>query len=210
MKNNLTKEKVIESATSLFFQKGFAGTSVRDIADQADVNVSLISYYFKGKQGLLEYTVTQFYEMYLKELEETIEQTQDFTALEKLKAMIHTIIQYKQNDHQLTCFIHRELSLDSVFVREVTVTYLAKENHYMSQAFFSVLKENNIKRGDHHLLYMQLKGMLMTPYVMQSEWRHQLNNYPNDLFVSRYVKIIENWLDFIILQADPVPSHSSY
>jgi len=51
MANVQSKQKVIEAASMLFFQKGFHGTTVRDIADKASVNVSLISYYFKGKQG---------------------------------------------------------------------------------------------------------------------------------------------------------------
>lgn len=199
MKTNPTKEKVIQSATSLFFQKGFAGTSVRDIAEKADVNVSLISYYFKGKQGLLEYAVTQFYETYFIELEKVIHSTSSYQALDRLKALIFTIIQYKQNNYQLTCFIHRELSLDSVFVREMTVTYLAKENHIISKAFFKALTENNNKNGNRHLLLMQLKGMLATPYVMQHEWRNQFRDkYSSELFVRRYVTIIEEWLDYIV------------
>src|SRR5699024_6453027 len=128
---NHTKQKVMDTASGLFFQKGFHGTSVRDIADKANVNVSLISYYFKNKQGLLEYLVTTYYESYLTYMEETIDETQDESAIDRLKALIFTIIQYKQSNHQLTCFIQRELSLDSVFVREMTVTYLAKENYFL-------------------------------------------------------------------------------
>src|SRR5699024_5989329 len=119
MVNNSTKQKVMDTASALFFQKGFHGTSVRDIADRANVNVSLISYYFKNKQGLLEYAVTTYYEAYLTLMEETMEETQTKDAMERLKALIETIIQYKQTNHQLTCFIQRELSLDSVFVREI-------------------------------------------------------------------------------------------
>lgn len=207
---NPTKERVVKSASALFFQKGFDGTSVRDIAEKANVNVSLISYYFKGKQGLLEYAVTRFYETYLHHVEETIEKTKSLIALDRLKSLIFTIIQYKQNNHQLTCFIHRELSLDSVFVREMTVTYLAKENHYISQSFYQALKEYNNKSGDRHLLLMQLKGMLITPYVMQNEWRNQLGgDYSDEMFVSRYVKVIGDWLDFIIAEKKQTASDAT-
>lgn len=212
---NPTKERVVNAATALFFQKGFDGTSVRDIAEKADVNVSLISYYFKGKQGLLEYAVTQFYENYLQHIEETIETSTKLSALDKLKSLIFSIIQYKQSHHQLTCFIHRELSLDSVFVREMTVTYLAKENHYISHFFYEALKEeHNNKNSNRHLFLMQLKGMLITPYVMQNEWRNQLGGeYSDGLFVNRYVKVLEEWLDFIVLgkkQTSSVISTQSY
>jgi|SRR5690625_954680 len=209
---NPTKNNVVKAATALFFQKGFDGTSVRDIADKADVNVSLISYYFKGKQGLLEHAVTQFYETYFEHIEEALKEAQSLSTIDQLKSLIFSIIQYKQSNHQLTCFIHRELSLDSVFVREMTVTYLAKENHYISRLFYRALKEYNNKSGDRHLLLMQLKGMLLTPYVMQNEWRNQLGgDYSDKVFINRYVNIIEEWLDFIILErkqmANSVPVH---
>src|SRR5699024_11283338 len=100
-----------------------------DIAGRASVNVSLISSYFKSKQGLLEYAETNYYEMYLKLLEEELESNDALGDVEKLKKIIHTIISYKTDHFQLKAFIQRELSLDSTFVREMTVTYLAKENH---------------------------------------------------------------------------------
>src|SRR5699024_9619793 len=132
MKKSPTKQKVIDAASSLFFQNGFHGTSVRDIADKAAVNVSLISYYFKSKQGLLEYAVTQYYEAYLDMIETSLAENNTLPPLDKMKHLIGVIIQYTQNNYLLSCFIHRELSLDSVFVREMTVTYLAKENYVIS------------------------------------------------------------------------------
>lgn len=44
----------MESAERLFSEKGFNGTSVRDIAEVADVNLAMISYYFGSKEKLLE------------------------------------------------------------------------------------------------------------------------------------------------------------
>ncbi|MEO6831013.1 MAG: TetR family transcriptional regulator [Chitinophagaceae bacterium] len=45
---------IIKAAETLFAQHGYEGTSVRDIARDANVNVAMISYYFKSKEGLLE------------------------------------------------------------------------------------------------------------------------------------------------------------
>src|SRR5699024_1299587 len=158
-----------------------------------------ISYYFKNKQGLLEYAVTTYYEAYLTLMEETMEETQTKDAMERLKALIETIIQYKQTNHQLTCFIQRELSLDSVFVREITVTYLAKENHLLKDSFYQLMFSTNIKKVDQSFYYMQLKGMLITPYVMQNEWkRHVIGEESEACFIKRYVKTIHHWLDNLL------------
>ena len=46
--------QIIETAEELFADRGYDGTSVRDIADEAGVNVAMISYYFGSKEKLME------------------------------------------------------------------------------------------------------------------------------------------------------------
>ena len=50
--NDNSKQKIIAVATKLFAQKGFDSVSIRDICKQADINISMISYYFGGKKEL--------------------------------------------------------------------------------------------------------------------------------------------------------------
>lgn len=49
-----SRDKLIEAAITLFSERGYEGTSVTDLVEQSQVNVSLISYHFGGKRGLLE------------------------------------------------------------------------------------------------------------------------------------------------------------
>ena len=49
----MTKEKILSAAQELFEERGFNGTSVRDIATKADVNVALINYHFGSKDSLI-------------------------------------------------------------------------------------------------------------------------------------------------------------
>ncbi|SFH77382.1 TetR/AcrR family transcriptional regulator [Halpernia frigidisoli] len=51
----ISKEhNILFAAEKLFSEKGFDGTSTREIATAAKVNVSMISYYFGSKEKLLE------------------------------------------------------------------------------------------------------------------------------------------------------------
>ncbi|MEI3606065.1 forespore capture DNA-binding protein RefZ [Pseudogracilibacillus sp. SE30717A] len=196
MKNNQTKQKVVDAASMLFFQKGFHGTSVRDIASRASVNVSLISYYFNSKQGLLEYAVTNYFEMYLNRLEDVLESNRSLNEIEKLKKIINAVIEYKTDHFQLTSFIHRELSLDSTFVREMTVTYLAKENYIISTLFLTILSEQ--EKLQQPYLYMQLKGMIMSPFILQHEWKNQLlDTQARKNFIKMHTESINKWLQFV-------------
>jgi AcrR family transcriptional regulator len=54
MEFNDKQIQIIETAEQLFAERGFDGTSVRDIADEAGINVAMISYYFGSKEKLME------------------------------------------------------------------------------------------------------------------------------------------------------------
>jgi AcrR family transcriptional regulator len=54
MEFNEKQMQIMEAAEKLFADRGFAGTSVRDIAEAADVNLAMISYYFGSKEKLME------------------------------------------------------------------------------------------------------------------------------------------------------------
>lgn len=47
-----TREKIVEISIGLFATNGYKGTSVREIAKQADVNIASVNYYFGSKSNL--------------------------------------------------------------------------------------------------------------------------------------------------------------
>ena len=48
------KKHILESAEKLFSVKGFEASTVRDIAEEAGVNLAMISYYFGSKEKMME------------------------------------------------------------------------------------------------------------------------------------------------------------
>jgi AcrR family transcriptional regulator len=65
-----TKQKILEVADSLFAKNGFEGTSVRDIATMADVNLAAINYHFKNKENLYWKVFDYNYEIIQSGIEE--------------------------------------------------------------------------------------------------------------------------------------------
>jgi AcrR family transcriptional regulator len=46
--------QILQVAETLFAEKGFDGTSIRNIAKDAKINIAMVSYYFGSKERLLE------------------------------------------------------------------------------------------------------------------------------------------------------------
>ena len=61
-----TKQKILESAASMFWQKGYSNTRYNDFARKYDINPGLIHYHYKKKRLLGEAT-------YLRIIEDTIQ-----------------------------------------------------------------------------------------------------------------------------------------
>lgn len=50
--NSETHERILGAAERLFAEKGYEGTSIRDITAEADCNVAAVNYHFGGKDNL--------------------------------------------------------------------------------------------------------------------------------------------------------------
>lgn len=55
-------KRIINAAACLFARKGYAAVGIREIAAKADINISMISYYYGGKAGLLKTLVEEYYQ----------------------------------------------------------------------------------------------------------------------------------------------------
>ncbi|MFD2926238.1 forespore capture DNA-binding protein RefZ [Halobacillus naozhouensis] len=180
-RQNTTRQKVLDVASQLFYSQGFNGTSVRDIANRAQVNVSLIHYYFKSKQGLFESLAVHYFEPYL----EMIEQELNANLEQNLESLVKRILQYKQEHYQLSCLVNRELTLNTVFAREMLVTYLAKENHLFTKLLFNKSSKLEVTYKE-KLCLVQLKGLLNAPFVMPLEFQESLLT---DTSVSHFIDV---------------------
>ncbi|MEZ4703976.1 MAG: TetR family transcriptional regulator [Bdellovibrionota bacterium] len=77
-----SKQRILESAACLFSEKGYAATSVRDIADSAQVNVASINYYFSSKERLWVELLVQALDCLNEKFREIdCEKTKDFSDL---------------------------------------------------------------------------------------------------------------------------------
>ncbi|MEO0332890.1 MAG: TetR/AcrR family transcriptional regulator, partial [Bacteroidota bacterium] len=59
-----TEEKIRQVAKRLFTERGYNGTKIRDVAEEAGVNIALLNYYFRSKERLYESIVIENFQEY--------------------------------------------------------------------------------------------------------------------------------------------------
>jgi AcrR family transcriptional regulator len=105
------REIILSAAMKLFGQKGFEGTSVREIASGADVNPAMISYYFGSKEKLFEKLV-EHKASFLKGVFAELVNNRSISQIEKLFIIIDSYIDRMFQSPQFHHLLHRELSLE--------------------------------------------------------------------------------------------------
>jgi AcrR family transcriptional regulator len=127
MEYNDKQVQIMEAAEKLFADKGFEGTSVRDIAEKASVNMAMISYYFGSKEKMMEAMFSYRFESYKLQLV-TMINNRELGPFQKMETLIDQYIDKIMNQQ---CF-HR------VMVREQMVN----NNGFIARQLMELKKRN--------------------------------------------------------------------
>lgn len=124
-----SRSKILNASAKLFVKNGYDGTSVRQIAQDAGVNLAMISYYFKSKEGVLVYLITETSRQ-LREKTEHI-QSLDLEPRERVTKLFLTITDHFV-EHGLVSYVFgTELSLNrNKNIVDLILSILTKNQEY--------------------------------------------------------------------------------
>lgn len=103
------RKQLLAAARHLFARQGLSGTSIRDIAQAADLNSSLISYYFDGKEGLYRACIEEIAQASLQMTEKVLRPPADRSELRlRLGMFVEGIFQLFLEDRDTGLILIRE------------------------------------------------------------------------------------------------------
>src|SRR5689334_11247838 len=103
------KEKILEAAEILFAEHGYEGTSIRQLAKKAEVNIAMISYYFGSKEKLFEELV-EHRSSILREKLKGVNKDIDNPA-KRIEMVADLIVDRIFSNPRFHRMLHREISL---------------------------------------------------------------------------------------------------
>ncbi len=125
------RARLIEAATKLFAEHGLEGTSTRDIAKAADLNISLISYYFGGKEGLYKAVIIEFASLIKRQSEKIMEgfdvnnPTKE-SFQRSMRVLIKEMLPLKFKNRDIHSVLHREMMAGLPHAKEVYENIFSK------------------------------------------------------------------------------------
>ncbi len=102
-------EKILMAAFNCISTKGYANVSLRDIANEADVVLSQLNYYYKNKEGLFTEVIKMMIKRYLKEFEKCLDAEQ--TSHNKVDFFVDFLKEILENNPNLFYLLYDFISL---------------------------------------------------------------------------------------------------
>lgn len=139
-----TRSRILSAATPLFAKHGLNGVSIRNLADAAGVNLSMISYHFGGKAGLYaEILEGQFQGFrYMDDIAKS-----DLSPLGKFELYIRgTIRRYRENPYLLRYYVS-ELSNPTPFFKTIVRPTVQKVLKVLRDAIEQGISENTLRES---------------------------------------------------------------
>lgn len=168
MKTDLNDKQIqiLEVAETLFAEKGFDGTSIRDISKQAKINIAMVSYYFGSKERLLESLILHKTSGLKMQLELLLEENLDPIA--KINKLIELYINRINCNRGIYRILHFELS---------------SKKHVLDLDSFTEIKKGNLRSLELIIKEGQAKGVfrkdiiipLITPTILGTYFHFQMN-----------------------------------
>ena len=201
MEQENTKDKIKKVAAKLFAELGYDGTTTRDICKAANINISLISYHFGGKEKLYDEIILDAIESQNNFVDSCKEITLNFDNLifeeliMVLKLFVNRLIDYiyfEVKKESLIIFLrgHKDLRKKYIspvdkLLRELISKIMQKETDdydvaysltfLMSQIVFLFLLDNSV---------LYFSGNDTNKSIAVEKIKKQINSYI-DLFFSK-------------------------
>jgi AcrR family transcriptional regulator len=158
-----TKDALLRAAKKVFATKGYDGATVKEVADEAGVNVSLVSYHFHGKENLFRACIEAYGADRLSATErflKTPQSVEDFRA--RITIYLDDYLQTALREPDTMMIMHRECIGQNELIRDLFEKFFLKSVQNLMRFFGEASERGFLRQGvDPHYAVMILMGALI-------------------------------------------------
>ena len=185
-----TEEKILEAASKVFTEKGFAGTRTRDIAEHAGINLALLNYYFRSKEKLFEQVMKAKILLLFGQILPII--TNEKTTLEeKIDLASEKYFEILSRNPNLPLFVISEIQKKNSNITKIIPVNKIFENSV-------IIKQIKEKRPEINPLHYLVNFLAMTifPFVAKPVFNafELTNEAEYHQFISERRKLVPIWM----------------
>lgn len=159
-----TETKIKAAARTVFHKKGFAATRTRDIAEEADINLALLNYYFRSKEKLFEIIMLETLFGFMQNLA-LIFNDERTTLEKKVELAASNYIDLVIKEPEIPLFIMSEIRNNpNNLLEKMPIGQLIMNSVFIKQHQNAVAKGKITEPNPLHF-FMNLMSLVIFPFV---------------------------------------------
>ena len=159
-----TEDKIFESATEVFTEKGMDGARMQDIANHAGINKALLHYYFRTKDRLFDAVFEKVAGKIFLKFAPVFEK--NLTLEEKLRFFFREHITFLQKNPRLPGFILNEVNRNPARVKKILKSVEIKKLWQMlEEQHKDELKDYNLTEEALPQIMTTIAAMSVFPFL---------------------------------------------
>ena len=159
-KDDSTEEKIKSAARKVFTQKGFSATRTRDIAEEANINLALLNYYFRSKEKLFDLIMMENMQQFVMAIALVLNNDK-YSLNEKVERIAENYIHLLLKNPGLPLFILHEIKANpEKFMATMGLKKILMESHFYKQ----LKKESKSNINPLHFL-INIIGLAVFPFL---------------------------------------------
>lgn len=171
---------ILEVAEDLFADKGFDGTSVRDIAGQAGVNLAMISYYFGSKEKLMA-ALVEYRSNYTRGLLEELNKDETLTPWQKIDKLVDLYVDKILNNYRFHCIMTSHLpTIQSCEIKDMITDIKARNYEEVKKIIQEGQRKKIFRKVDIELTVGSVMGTITHVTLSKNLYCRILNIDNND------------------------------
>ncbi len=160
-----TEEKIRMAAKKLFTERGYAATTIRDVAEEAGVNIALLNYYFRSKDKLFKSIFAENFKEYSQQIAAIFFQ-EDIPLEIRIRRFVSEVTDQLKKNPDLPMFIMSECRQDPSAFENVAKLYRERfANSSMLKQLKEEAEKGNIRKIDPLHFQFLLNSQMTAPFL---------------------------------------------
>lgn len=195
-----TELKIFEAAREVFQSKGLEGARMQEIADKAEINKSMLHYYYRSKERLFE----KVYQLSIIKLIPEIASllNQDLPLEEKLRSFCEKYLDIIKANPDIPLFVVHEMNKNPTRLK----TFIFNEISKKVQPFLQQIKEEREKGNTVNLppeqILANVMSMMIFPFIARPVMQiiFDMDENAFDQFLEERRRLLPNYIVEMVIR----------
>ena len=169
--SSAVERKIIDAAREVFVENGYDGAKMRDIAARANINISMLHYYYRSKDNLFDIAFNQVFSRVYGRIFDVV--ASDADIFDKIRTIVGLYIDTLTEEPLLPNFIFNEVTQHPESSERIAKykSFILESIAVLQKQMDAEVEKGRIRRVDMMEFFMEIESLCMYPFLTRALWQ---------------------------------------